>query len=47
MKFLCLAYGAEKDWLALTKAQQEELLAQDEALRRRGDFLAAVETTVT
>jgi hypothetical protein len=47
MKFLCLAYGAEKDWLALTKAQQEELLAQDEVLRRRGDFLAAVETTVT
>jgi hypothetical protein len=47
MKFLCLAYGGEKDWLELTKQEQEELLAQDEVLRSRGDFLAAVETIVT
>jgi len=47
MKYLCLAYGAEKDWNALTKAEQETLLAQDEALRKRGVLMAAVQTTVT
>ena len=47
MKFLCLAYGSEKDWLALTKEQQEEFLAQDEVLRDRGDFVAAVQLAVT
>lgn len=46
MKFLCLAYGAEKDWLGLTKQEQEEFLAQDEVLRNRGNFMAAVGTTV-
>jgi hypothetical protein len=35
MKFLCLAYGAEKDWKALTTGEQTELLAQDEVIRRR------------
>ena len=47
MKYLCLAYGAEKDWNALTKAEQETLLAQDEALRKRGVLMAAVQTTAT
>lgn len=47
MKFLCLVYGGEKDWLALTQQEREELLAQDEVLRRRGNFMSAVETTVT
>jgi hypothetical protein len=47
MKYLCLAYGDEKDWKALTKNEQEELLAQDEVLRQRGDLVAAVETTAT
>jgi hypothetical protein len=47
MKYLCLAYGAEKDWNALTKAEQDRLLAQDEALRKRGVLMAAVQTTVT
>jgi hypothetical protein len=47
MKFLCLAYGAEKDWLDLTKQEQEELLAQDKVLRDRGALMAAVETGVT
>jgi hypothetical protein len=47
MKYLCLAYGSGEDWEVLTKQEQEELLAQDEILRRRGDFLAAVETAVT
>ena len=47
MQFLCLAYGAEKDWLALTKDQQTEYLAQDEVLRKRGATMAAVQTNVT
>jgi len=42
MKFLCLAYGDEKDWNALSKREQDELLAQDEVLRQRGALMAAV-----
>jgi hypothetical protein len=47
MKYLCLAYGDEKDWKTLTKAEQDALLAQDEVLRRRGDLVAAVEPVST
>jgi hypothetical protein len=47
MQFLCLAYGAEKDWLALTKQQQEQYLANDKVLRDRGATMAAVQTSVT
>ena len=47
MKFLCLAYGDEKDWKALSKREQEELLAQDEVIRKRGALMAAVEPKVT
>ena len=47
MKYLCLACGDEKDWNALTKSEQEALLAQDEVLRKRGDLVAAVQATVT
>jgi hypothetical protein len=50
MKFLCLAYGAEKDWKALSKEEQDSLLAQDEVVRKRGGLMAAVRnqpTTVT
>jgi hypothetical protein len=47
MKYLCLAYGAEKDWRALSRAEQEVLLAEDERLRQRGALMAAVETSVT
>lgn len=47
MKFLCLAYGSEKDWLELTQQEQNELLAQDAMLRDRGAMMSAVETTVT
>ncbi|MGB6945736.1 MAG: YciI family protein [Bryobacteraceae bacterium] len=47
MKYLCLAYGAEKDWKALSKDEQDALLAQDEAIRKRGALMAAVETAVT
>jgi hypothetical protein len=46
MKFLCLAYGAEKDWKALTKDEQDALLAQDDVLRKRGALMAAVEPAV-
>jgi hypothetical protein len=42
MKFLCLAYGRAADWQALSKSDQDALLAQDEILRRRGDLVAAV-----
>ena len=47
MKYLCLAYGNERDWKRLDKQQQDELLAQDEVLRQRGDVVAAVATTAT
>jgi hypothetical protein len=47
MKYLCLAYGSEKDWNDLTKPEQDALLAQDEMLRRRGALVAAVQPTVT
>jgi hypothetical protein len=47
MRFLVLAYGDEKDWKALSKQEQDELLAQDEVLRRRGDVVEAVERGVT
>jgi hypothetical protein len=47
MKFLCLAYGAEEDWKALSKDEQDKLLAQDEILRKRGALMAAVEPGVT
>ena len=47
MMFLCLAYGAERDWKALPKDEQDALLAQDEALRERGALMAAVEPAVT
>jgi hypothetical protein len=46
MRYLCLAYGAEADWRALTKSEQDALSAQDEILRQRGTLMAAVETTV-
>jgi len=46
MKYLCLAYGAEKDWVALTKDEQQALLAADDVLRGRGDLVAAVSLDV-
>ena len=42
MKYLCLAYGDEKDWLALPEERRAELLQQDEVLRQRGDYVAMV-----
>ena len=47
MKFLCLAYGGEADWKAMSKQEQMDALAQDELLKNRGDYLAAVQTEVT
>ncbi len=47
MKYLCLAYGSEKDWKALSKEEQDELLAQDELLRERGDVVAPVDKATT
>ena len=46
MKFLVLSYGAEDDWLALSDAERRALLAQDEVLERRGDFVAPLENRV-
>ena len=47
MKYLCLAYGDEKDWNVLTKKEKDEMLAQDEVVRKRGALMAAVQTTTT
>jgi hypothetical protein len=46
MKFLCLACGDRKDWKALSKEEQDELLKQDEVLRKRGSLMAAVQKNV-
>ncbi len=42
MKYLVLAYGHERDWQALNKREQDELLEQDQVLRDRGDLVAAL-----
>ena len=47
MKFLILAYGFEKDWKALSKSQQDDLLAQDDLLRARGAIIDAVAPPTT
>jgi hypothetical protein len=47
VKFLCLAYGAERDWKALNEKEQNELLAQDDVIREQGALMAAVEPTAT
>jgi hypothetical protein len=47
MKFLCLAYGDEAGWNALTEAEKRDVLAQDQAIRDRGNSMAAVQTKVT
>lgn len=47
MKFLCLAYGAEEDWIKLSPEEQKALLAQDEVIKRRGDFVTALQQGVT
>jgi len=47
MKYLCLAHGDEKDWKALSKNEQDALLAPDEVLRKRGDIVAPVQKATT
>lgn len=47
MKYLCLAYGSGNDWKELSEQEQQSLLAQDEVLLKRGDFVTAVEPSVT
>lgn len=47
MKYLCLAYGDENDWKALSKPEQDELLAHDAEIRDQGALMGAVETDVT
>ena len=42
MRFLCLAYGDEKDWLALTDEQRQALLAQDQVIVARGDLVSVL-----
>jgi len=47
MKFLCLAYGDEEAWNSLSKAEHQQLLAQDAVIRERGNLVAAVRPEVT
>jgi hypothetical protein len=47
LKYLCLAYGDGEDWEELSEDEQAELLANDERLRARGDFVTALEPTGT
>jgi hypothetical protein len=47
MKFLCLAYGDEAGWNALSKEEQREVLAKDAVIRERGNLMAAVQSSVT
>ena len=47
MKFLCLGYGSEEDWNALSKGEQDKLLAQDEVLRGQGAIVAPLQEATT
>ncbi|HYU45679.1 MAG TPA: YciI family protein [Terriglobales bacterium] len=47
MKFLCLAYGDEDGWNSLSEQERREVLAQDAAIRGRGNLMSAVQTKVT
>jgi hypothetical protein len=47
MQFLCLAYGDEEAWNALSEEEQRQLLAQDAVIRKRGNLMAAVRAEVT
>ena len=42
MKYICLAYGEEKDWVTMSKEDQVEMLAADEVweLHRAGVHFA-------
>jgi len=47
MKFLCLAYGDEDGWHALSEGEKREVLAQDAVIRDRGNLMAVVQIQVT
>ena len=47
MKYLCLAYGDEEAWNALSEEEQRQLLSQDAVIRERGNLMAAVQNQVT
>lgn len=47
MTFLCLAYGSEDGWNALSEEEKREVLAQDAVIRARGALMSAARTTVT
>jgi hypothetical protein len=47
MKFLCLAYGDEDGWNSLSETEQKEVLAEDEKIRDRGNFMTAVRPEIT
>lgn len=47
MKFLCLAYGDEAGWKSLTDDERFEVLAQDAAIRERGNLMSAVKISTT
>jgi len=46
MKFLCLAYGDEDGWNALSEDEKREVLAQDAVIRDRGNLMSAVQRRV-
>jgi hypothetical protein len=46
VRFLCLAYGDEDGWNALSEDEKREVLAQDAVIRDRGNLIAAVQRTV-
>jgi hypothetical protein len=46
VKYLCLAYGSERDWKALSEKEQNELLDQDESFETGevgGNLLTAIQ----
>jgi hypothetical protein len=47
MRFLCLAYGAEEGWLALSDERRAEVVAADEAVAATGALVAQVAPPVT
>jgi hypothetical protein len=47
VKFLCLAYGDEKNWKELSKEEQDALLAQDAVVRKAGALMAGVQNQPT
>jgi hypothetical protein len=46
MKYLCLAFGDDKDWKLLSRSEKDARLAVDAMLRERGDVVASVEPDV-